>query len=68
MEKKIEVYENTEVQELIGYIPSSLQKWGIYLIALFILVLFTGSFFFQYPDMLNGKIIIPPSNDSTRNV
>ena len=41
MEKKIEVYENTEVQELIGYIPSSLQKWGIYLIALFILVLFS---------------------------
>lgn len=63
--KEMDIYENTEVQELIGYVPTSLQKWGVFVIAMFIMVLLAGSYFFQYPETLKGKIVIPASNDST---
>ena len=59
--KEIEIYEHRETQELIGYIPTSLQKWGVYAIALFMAILLAGSCFFQYPETLKGSIIIPPS-------
>lgn len=56
-----EIYEHNEVQELIGYVPTSLQKWGVYVIALFMAILLVGSYFFQYPETLKGSIVIPPS-------
>lgn len=59
--KEIEIYESREVQELIGYIPTSLQKWGVYVIALFMAILLVGSCFFRYPKTLKGSVIIPPS-------
>ncbi len=59
--KEIEIYEPREAQELIGYIPTSLQKWGVYAIALFMAILLAGSCFFRYPETLKGSIIIPPS-------
>lgn len=57
--KEIEIYEPREAQELIGYIPTSLQKWGVYAIALFMAILLAGSCFFRYPETLKGSIIIP---------
>lgn len=63
-ENDIELYESREAGELIGYVPSALQKWGIYVIALFVLILFAGSYFFKYPETLKGSIIIPPSDSS----
>ena len=38
-----EIYEHSEVQELIGYVPTSLQKWGVYVIALFMAIVLVGS-------------------------
>lgn len=66
--REIEIYENREVQELIGYVPTSLQKWGVYVIAMFISVLLVGSCFFQYPETLKGNVIIPVSTDTTESV
>ena len=59
--KEIEIYESHEVQELIGYIPTSVQKWGVYVIAFFGAILLAGGCFFQYPETLTGSVIIPPS-------
>lgn len=63
-ERDIFIYENREVQELIGYVPTSLQKWGVYVIALFVLMLLTGSYFFQYPETLKGNMVVPVSDET----
>ena len=52
--------ENTElrseaVQNIIGYIPHWIIRWGITVIFLIVLVLLVGSWFFKYPD-----VILPP--------
>ncbi len=66
--RHIDIYENSDAQELIGYIPNSLHKWGVYIIAIFIIILLSGSYFIQYPDTLKGKIVIPIPCDSTSHI
>lgn len=62
--KEIELYDADRIQEVIGYVPNYLVRWGVYIIAFFITVLLTGSYFFHYPETLKGNIIIPCNNDS----
>ena len=47
-----------ELQEIIGRMPSRIERYGIIVIACVVLVIFVGSFFFKYPDTLDAKVVI----------
>jgi len=60
-EKNIEL-KSEELQDIIGHIPSSIVRWGITIIFLTLLILFVGSAFFKYPDIISSTIIITTEN------
>lgn len=45
-----------EVQEILGHIPSPIIRYGVTVILSVVLVLFAGSFFFKYPDILSAPV------------
>ena len=45
-----------EVQEILGHIPSRIIRYGVTVILSVVLVLFVGSFFFKYPDILSAPV------------
>lgn len=57
---KIEL-RSEEVQELMGKIPSWILRWGIAIIAVVLLGLLVGTYFFEYPDTLTAPIVITSS-------
>ena len=40
-----------DVQEILGYVPRWIVRWGITVIFISILVLLVGSWFFRYPEL-----------------
>ncbi|NCB07657.1 MAG: HlyD family efflux transporter periplasmic adaptor subunit [Bacteroidia bacterium] len=53
---------STEVQEILGGIPSGIVRYGI-LIFIFVLVLIiVFSFIFRYPDIIQSKIVVTTEN------
>lgn len=46
-----------EVQEIMGRIPPWIERWGITLIALLLVVILVGAALFPYPDTLAGRFI-----------
>ncbi|MDA3893238.1 MAG: HlyD family efflux transporter periplasmic adaptor subunit [Salinivirgaceae bacterium] len=64
MSKEIENIElrSEEVQEILGHIPSRLIRYGITIIILVVVVLFMGSFFFKYPDILRAPVEVVSEN------
>jgi HlyD family secretion protein len=51
-----------EMQDILSRPPHILIRSGISVICAVILLLIIGSFFFKYPDIVNGEIIITTSN------
>ncbi|MCP4220844.1 MAG: biotin/lipoyl-binding protein, partial [bacterium] len=51
-----------EVQEIMGYIPAWIIRWGITLIFIIICVFLIGSWFFQYPDVIMSQIEVTTEN------
>lgn len=51
-----------EVQEILGRPPHALVRSGISIICGVLLVLFIGSFFFRYPDVVTGDVVITTEN------
>jgi len=58
---KIEI-RSEEVQEILGYIPHWIVKSGIGLIFALIILLFFGSWYFKYPDIISSPISITTEN------
>jgi HlyD family secretion protein len=58
---KIEI-RSEEVQEIMGYIPAWIIRWGISLFFAIIFVFFVGSWFFKYPDVISSAIVVTTSN------
>lgn len=58
---KIEL-RSEEVQEILGHIPSRIIRYGITVIFSVIFVLFIGSFFFKYPDILTAPVEVVSEN------
>lgn len=60
-----------DVQEILGYIPRWIVRWGITVIFISILVLLTGSWFFKYPDIIKSPVLVttenPPADIITRS-
>jgi len=53
---------STEVQEILGQIPSWIVRWGIGLIFLVVAAFMIGSFFFRYPEVIKAPIVITTEN------
>jgi HlyD family secretion protein len=57
----VEVH-SVEVQEILGYIPNWIIRWGITIIVSTILVILIGSWFIRYPDIITASIDITTHN------
>lgn len=55
-------FRSTEVQEILKRPPHALVRYGISLICSVFLLLFIGGFFFKYPDIVTGDIVITTEN------
>ncbi len=51
-----------EVKEIMGHIPNQLIRYGISVIAIVIIGIIGFSFFFRYPDVINGAFYIQSAN------
>jgi multidrug resistance efflux pump len=51
-----------EVQEILSRPPHALIRYGISVICGVMIILFIGSFFFRYPDMVQGEVVITTEN------
>ncbi|WP_118952511.1 HlyD family secretion protein [Taibaiella helva] len=51
-----------EVQEIMGRMPSWIIRRGITLVAILLLVLFVGAYFFKYPDIIPARVTISSAN------
>jgi HlyD family secretion protein len=59
--EKIEI-RSEEVQEILGKPPKWLIRYGITVIFFIVTGLFTGSYFFKYPDILPATITVTTEN------
>ena len=59
--RKIEI-RSEEVQEIMGYIPHWLIRWGISLFFAVIFLVLVGSWFFRYPDIISSSIVVTTTN------
>lgn len=59
--ENLEIREN-EVNDILGKAPSWIVRWGITLIGIIIITIFTGSFFFKYPDTVSGNVVVTTAN------
>jgi len=50
------------VQEILGHIPVWIVRWGISLITVIVLVILTGSWFYQYPDIVRSPVMVTTEN------
>jgi multidrug resistance efflux pump len=50
------------VQEIMGYIPHWIIRWGITLIFAVIFFVILGSYFFRYPDIIPSRITLTTKN------
>lgn len=55
--KDIEL-RSDEVQEVLGQIPPAIQRYGITVMLITVLVLLTGSAFFSYPDTIEVPFVL----------
>lgn len=51
-----------EISEIMGIPPKWLVRWGITIIFIVIAIIFTGSAFFRYPDIVTAKVTITSEN------
>jgi multidrug resistance efflux pump len=51
-----------EVQEIMGTPPRWIVRWGITIILLVVLVLFAGSYFYKYPDLIVARVVVVSEN------
>lgn len=63
--KEVEI-RSEEVQEIMGFIPHWIIRWGLTVIFLVATFLMIGSWFFKYPDIIASTIVVttenPPAN------
>lgn len=51
-----------EVKEIMGHIPNRIIQYGIGIIAVVLIAIMVFSFFFRYPDVINGSFYVQSSN------
>jgi len=58
---KIEI-RSSEVQEILGGVPSRIVRYGMYIFLLVLALIIAGSFIFRYPDIITSKIVVTTEN------
>ncbi|GHV07898.1 hypothetical protein FACS1894160_1290 [Bacteroidia bacterium] len=63
-QKNYELIElrSEEISAILGHIPGRIIKYGIMVFFIILLLLFTGSIFFPYPETINCPIVITSTN------
>ena len=51
-----------EVQEIMGFIPKWIVRWGLSLIFSVFLIIIAGSYFFKFPEVVTAPIVITTQN------
>jgi multidrug resistance efflux pump len=64
VEEKIEI-RSDEVQEVLGYTPKWITRWGISVFFIIFFILLFGSWVFKYPDIIEAPITITTENPPT---
>ena len=59
-EDKIEL-KSEEFQEVLGAVPSWILRWGITVLAVFLVILLIGSAIIKYPDVISAPIVLTGS-------
>ena len=59
--QSVELRSNN-VQEILGYVPVWIVRWGITLITIIVLGVLTGSWFYQYPDIVRAPVMVTTEN------
>lgn len=54
-EDKIDI-RSEEFQEMLGTVPSWILRWGIWILAITVIILLVGSIFFKYPDTITASM------------
>lgn len=60
--KKSHTEHSPEVQEIMGHVPHWLLRWGVVLLFSIMLTLLTGSYFIQYPVVVNAPFSLTTLN------
>lgn len=58
--REIELHSE-DVQEVMGYVPPAIQRYGIIILLCIIGVLMTGSAIFSYPDTVEAELVVTMS-------
>ncbi len=62
LEEKMIELRSEEVQEILGRPPRWILRWGITLLFSVVLLLFVGSWFYKYPDVIVSDITVTTEN------
>lgn len=62
---KIELHSE-EIQELMGFIPKGVVRWGLTVIFLILSGIITGSFFFKSPEIITAPMVLTTENPPVR--
>lgn len=66
-EDKINI-RSEEFQEMLGTVPSWILRWGIWILAVTIVILLIGSIFFKYPDTVTASMKLTGSTPPAKIV
>ncbi len=58
---RIEVHSE-EIQELMGFIPNGIVRWGLTVIFLILFGIIIGSFFFKSPEIITAPMVLTTEN------
>lgn len=53
---------SSEVQEILGGIPSRIIRFGMYVFLFVLALIIAGSFIFKYPDIITSNIVVTTEN------
>ena len=56
--KKLPELRSEEVQEVLGWVPPWILRSGITVLFVVVIVLFIGSWFYKYPDIIEAPLIV----------
>jgi len=60
--KKLPELRSEEVQEVLGWVPPWILRAGITVLFLIVIILFIGSWFYKYPDIIEAPMIVTSHN------
>jgi len=60
--KKLPELRSEEVQEVLGWVPPWILQCGITVLFVIVIVLFVGSWFYKYPDVIEAPLMVTSYN------